>query len=69
VFGQGQNVDGSLAKRRKLDAHHVETVIEILAKAALGHRLLEVYVGPRDETTPYGTLDCGAHTSHCTALQ
>ena len=44
-----------VAQRRQLDRHHVESVIEVLAKTALRHQRRQVAVGGRDH--PHIALD------------
>ena len=49
VVGEDRDLLGALPERRHHDLDHVQTVVEVLAEAAAGHRLLEVLVGGRED--------------------
>ncbi len=44
MLGQERDIAGPLAQGRQFDVDHVDAVEEILAEAALGHRLRQVVV-------------------------
>src|SRR5213080_1240156 len=52
---QKRDVLDALAQRRDAYRHHVDTVVEVLAHPALGHRLRQLHVGGRDD--PHVDLD------------
>ena len=45
---------GRSCRARRLDAHHVDAVIEVLAELAFGHQLGQVLVGGEDEARAQG---------------
>ena len=58
------DVLGALAKWRRQDTQHVETVVQILAKRAMGHHGLEVAMRGCDDAHVDEHVAAGAYGSH-----
>ena len=54
MAGNEGNVFGPLLKLRRINAHHVDAIEEILAEFAFGHQLAEVLVRGEDEARAQG---------------
>ena len=69
VVGDGGNVFRPLLQRRRLDAHDVDAVEEVLAEFALGHQLGQVLVGGEDEARAQRNELAGAQAAELHLLQ
>ena len=54
VVRDKRNVFGPILERRRIDAHDVNAVVEILAELAFGHKLGKVLMGGEDEARAQG---------------
>src|SRR5579863_5166996 len=52
VFHQQGNILGTISQWRRIDAHHIEAIVQILPKQPLRHPLLEVLMGCKDHPRP-----------------
>ena len=50
VTGQERDLGGALAERRHQHMDDVETIVEIFAESAFGHRTLQILVGRREDS-------------------
>ena len=61
VLDEERNVLGPLAKRRQAERHHLEPLVEVLAKPAGAHLLGEIAVGGREDA---GADRDASHPAH-----
>ena len=64
-----QDVVTARAQRRHLDGKHAQAIEQVLAKAAVGHSLLEVAIGCCDDADVDGMSAVVADTLVLTLLQ
>ena len=67
--GDLRNVFRMILERRRIDAHDIDAVVEILAEFALGDHLAEILMGGEDEAGPQRDEAVAAQAAELALLQ
>jgi hypothetical protein len=69
VLQEKRDVLAPLAERRDLDRHHVQPVVEVLAKGPVSHRLFQIAMGSGEDANVHAERLVAAHPLERALLQ
>ncbi len=69
MHSERTNVFRMLLQGRRIDLHHVDAIVKILPKSALGHQFSQVLMGREDQTGAQWKQACAAKPAEFTLLQ